>query len=138
MGVFRGFFGEFKRFAVRGNAVDMAVGIVIGAAFGKIVSSLVGDIVMPPLGLLIGGVNFSNLAITLKEAVGEAPGVAIGYGKFVQAFVDFLIVAFALFVVVKGINSLKREEEAKPAPVPEPTNEERILAEIRDLLKQKA
>jgi large conductance mechanosensitive channel len=129
---------EFKQFAVRGNVVDMAVGIVIGVAFGKIVSSLVGDVVMPAAGVLLGGVDFTDLNILLKEAVGDAPEVVLGYGKFLQAIVDFVIVAFAVFVLVKAINTLKRKEEAKPAPVPEPTPEVRILAEIRDILKQKA
>jgi len=134
---------EFKTFAMRGNVVDMAVGIIIGAAFGKIVSSLVADIVTPPLGLLIGGINFSALAITLKEAVLNAdgtvltPAVTINYGKFIQAAVDFIIVAFAIFMMVKAMNSLKKKEEAKPAPAPAPTPTENLLGEIRDILKKK-
>ncbi|MBU0729123.1 MAG: large-conductance mechanosensitive channel protein MscL, partial [Proteobacteria bacterium] len=100
---------EFKKFAMRGNVVDMAVGIVIGVAFGKIVSSFVADVVMPPIGLIIGGVDFSNLAITLKEATGDAAAVTISYGKFIQTVFDFLIVAFAVFMVVKGMNSLKKK-----------------------------
>ena len=126
---------EFKAFAVKGNMIDMAVGIIIGAAFGKIVSSLVGDVIMPPLGLLIGGVDFSDLAITLKAAEGGAPAVVLAYGKFLQSIVDFLIVAFAIFVGVKAINRLKREEAAAPAAAPAPTKDQELLAEIRDLLK---
>ena len=129
---------EFKAFAVRGNVVDMAVGIIIGAAFGKIVSSAVADIVMPPLGVLIGGVDFSDLAITLKDAVGTAPAVVLGYGKFIQALLDFTIVALAVFLLVKGINTLKRKEAEAPSAPPTPSKEEQLLAEIRDLLKAKA
>ena len=125
---------EFKAFAVKGNMIDMAVGIIIGAAFGKIVSSLVGDVIMPPLGLLIGGVDFSDLAITLKAAEGGAPAVVLAYGKFIQSIVDFLIVAFAIFVGIKAINRLKREEPA-PATPPAPTRDQELLTEIRDLLK---
>lgn len=128
---------EFKEFAVKGNVIDMAVGIIIGAAFGKIVSSLVADVVTPPIGLLLGGVDFSNLAITLKAAADGAPAVALSYGKFLQAVVDFTIVAFAIFMMIKGINTLKRKEEAAPAAPPEPTKEEQLLTEIRDLLKEK-
>jgi large conductance mechanosensitive channel len=127
---------EFKSFAIKGNVVDMAVGIIIGAAFGKIVSSVVGDVIMPPLGMVIGGVDFSDLAITLKEAAGAAPAVVLGYGKFIQALVDFTIVAFAIFLVVKGINKLKREEAAAPTLPPTPSKEELLLTEIRDLLKK--
>lgn len=128
---------EFKEFAVRGNVIDMAVGIIIGAAFGKIVSSFVGDVIMPPIGVLLGGVDFSNLAILLKEAVGEAPAVMLSYGKFIQTLLDFTIIAFAIFMALKSINTLKRKKEEKPtakAP-PEPSREELLLAEIRDLLK---
>lgn len=128
---------EFKAFAVRGNVVDMAVGIIIGAAFGKIVSSLVADVVTPPLGLLIGGVDFSDLVITLKAAADGAPAVTLAYGKFIQTAFDFVIVAFAIFLLVKGINVLKRKEEAKPVEPPKPSNEEVLLAEIRDLLKER-
>ncbi len=127
---------EFKTFAVKGNVVDMAVGIIIGAAFGKIVSSMVADVVMPPIGMAIGGVDFSDLAITLKAAAGASPPVVISYGKFIQALLDFTIVAFVIFLLVKGINTLKRREEAKPV-APAPTREEQLLAEIRDLLKQR-
>lgn len=128
---------EFKAFAMRGNVVDMAVGIIIGAAFGKIVSSFVGDVIMPPLGLLIGGVDFTNLAIVLKAASGSAPAVTLGYGKFIQTVLDFVIVAFAIFMVIKLMNTLKRKEEEKPAAPPAPSNEEQLLAEIRDLLKER-
>jgi large conductance mechanosensitive channel len=127
---------EFKAFAVKGNVVDMAVGIIIGAAFGKIVSSAVGDLVMPPLGMLVGGVDFSDLAITLKAATEAAPAVVLGYGKFLQALLDFTIVAFAIFLLVKGINKLKREEAAAPTLPPTPSKEEQLLTEIRDLLKK--
>ncbi len=132
-----GILNEFKAFAVKGNVVDMAVGIIIGAAFGKIVSSFVGDVVMPPLGLLIGGVDFSDLAITLKAAEGDLPAVVMSYGKFIQTVVDFTIVAFAIFMGVKVINRLKKEEEAAPAAPPAPSAEEKLLSEIRDLLKEK-
>ena len=126
---------EFKAFAVKGNVVDMAVGIIIGAAFGKIVSSFVGDVIMPPIGLLIGGVDFTDLAITLKAAEGTAPAVMLSYGKFIQTVLDFLIVAFAIFMGVKVINRLKREEAAAPAEPPAPTKDQELLTEIRDLLK---
>lgn len=128
---------EFKEFAMRGNVVDMAVGIIIGAAFGKIVSSLVGDVIMPPLGVLLGGVDFSSLAVTIKAATLEAPAVVIGYGKFIQTVVDFLIVAFAIFLVIKGMNSLKRKKEEAPAAPPAPTKSEVLLTEIRDALKSR-
>lgn len=130
---------EFKTFAVKGNVVDMAVGIIIGAAFGKIVSSFVGDIITPALGVLIGGVDFTDLAITLKAAQGDIPAVVIAYGKFIQTILDFTIIAFAIFMGIKGINRLKHEEQtveeapAEPAP---PSSEEVLLSEIRDLLKQ--
>lgn len=126
---------EFKAFAVKGNVVDMAVGIIIGAAFGKIVSSFVGDVVMPPVGLLVGGVDFSDLAITLKAAEGNAPAVVLAYGKFIQTVLDFVIVAFAIFMGVKVINKLKREEAAAPEVTPAPTKDQELLSEIRDLLK---
>lgn len=112
---------EFKEFAMRGNVVDMAVGIIIGGAFGKIVSSFVQDVIMPPIGLLLGGVDFSDLAISLKEAVGETPAVMLKYGVFVNTVIDFLIIAFAIFMMVKVMNTLKRKEEA---PAPEPTTKE--------------
>ncbi len=125
---------EFKTFAVKGNMIDMAVGIIIGAAFGKIITSLVGDMIMPPIGLLLGGVDFSNLTVVLKEAVEKVPAVTLNYGKFIQTVIDFLIIAFCIFVMVKGINTLKREEKEHPA---EPPKEEVLLTEIRDLLKSK-
>ncbi|WP_312930223.1 large-conductance mechanosensitive channel protein MscL [Stutzerimonas nitrititolerans] len=130
------FLSEFKTFAVRGNVIDMAVGIIIGAAFGKIVSSFVDGVVMPPLGLLIGGVDFSDLAIVLKEAVGDAPAVTLNYGMFIQTVVDFVIIAFAIFLAIKAINTLKRQEAEAPSAPPAPTKEEALLTEIRDLLKE--
>lgn len=128
---------EFKTFAMRGNVVDMAVGIIMGGAFGKIVSSFVADVIMPPIGLIIGGVNFTNLSITMKEAVGDAAAVTLNYGKFIQSVVDFVIIAFAIFIAVKAMNALKKKEELAPASPPPPSNEETLLAEIRDLLKKK-
>lgn len=126
---------EFKEFAIKGNAVDMAVGIVIGAAFGKIVSSFVSDVIMPPIGLLLGGMDFSKLAFTLQEASGDVAAVAISYGKFIQTTLDFIIIAFAIFMVVKAINSQKKKEAEVVPPPPEPTKEEILLTEIRDALK---
>ena len=128
---------DFKSFALKGNVVDMAVGIIIGAAFGKIVTSLVNDIIMPPLGLLIGGVNFTDLAVTLKQATDATPAVTWNYGNFIQVIFDFLIVAWAVFMAIKGIASLRRKEDAPPAEVapPVPSKEEQLLTEIRDLLK---
>jgi len=126
---------EFKDFAIRGNAIDMAVGIVIGAAFGKIVSSFVSDIIMPPIGILLGGVDFTELAITLQEAAGEQTAVTLNYGQFVQTMVDFTIIAFAIFMVIKAINAMKKKEEASSEP-DKPSNEEILLTEIRDLLKK--
>jgi len=127
---------EFKEFAIKGNVIDMAVGIIIGAAFGKIVSSLVADVVMPPIGVLIGGIDFSNLAFTVKAAVGESPAVVISYGKFIQTVIDFTIIAFVIFIAIKGINSLKRKEE-KAVEAQAPPAQELLLAEIRDLLKER-
>jgi large conductance mechanosensitive channel len=124
---------EFKEFAVRGNVIDMAVGVIVGSAFGKIVSSFVSDVIMPPIGVLLGGVNFSDLAFTLKEAVGTAPAVVIAYGRFVQTVTDFVIISFVIFMVVRLINSLKKKAEAAPSA---PSNQEILLAEIRDLLKK--
>lgn len=130
---------EFKTFAMKGNVVDMAVGIIIGAAFGKIVSSVVNDVIMPPIGLLVGGVSFTDLAIVLKEAVGETPAVTINYGNFIQVVFDFVIVAFAIFMMIKFMNNLQKKKEevpaAPPAP-PAPSKEEILLTEIRDLLKK--
>ena len=131
-----GMMQEFKEFAVKGNAVYMAVGIIVGAAFGKIVSSIVADVVMPPIGLLLGGVDFTDLALTLKEAAGDVPAVTLNYGTFIQTVIDFVIIAFAVFMLVKGINSLKRKEEEKPEAPPGPSKEEVLLTEIRDLLKK--
>lgn len=139
------FISEFKSFAMRGNVVDMAVGIIIGGAFGKIVSSVVADIIMPPVGLLLGGVKFTDLKAELKPAVLDAAGavqtaaVSINYGNFIQTTVDFLIIALAIFMMIKGMNSLKRKEEVPaeaPAP-PAPSKEELLLSEIRDILKNK-
>ncbi|WP_080903689.1 large-conductance mechanosensitive channel protein MscL [Parabacteroides sp. Marseille-P3160] len=137
-----GFVKEFKEFAMRGNVLDMAIGIIIGGAFGKIVSSLVGDLIMPVIGLLVGGVNFTDLRIILKDAVVEAgqtvtPEVSINYGNFLQVTFDFIIVAFAIFLLVKGVNTLKKKQEA-PAPAPAaPPEDITLLKEIRDLLKEK-
>ena len=144
-----GFLKEFKEFAVKGNVMDMAVGVIIGGAFGKIVTSMVNDIIMPPIGLLVGGVDFTDMKITLKQQVLDAagevlsPAVTWNYGAFVQQVVDFTILAFCVFLMVKVMNTInkkKKEEPAPapaPAPVPEPSAEEKLLAEIRDLLKNK-
>ncbi len=129
---------EFREFAMRGNVVDMAVGIVIGGAFGKIVSSFVNDILMPPLGMAIGGVDFSQLSVVLREAAGEAEAVTLNYGSFIQTVVDFVIIAFAIFMVIKAMNSMKKKEEEKPAEPPKPSAEENLLSEIRDLLKERS
>ena len=142
-----GFLQEFKAFALKGNVMDMAVGVIIGGAFGKIVTSLVNDVIMPPIGLLIGGVDFTDLKLTLKKAVVEAgteiaPAVTWNYGAFIQQVVDFTILAFCVFMMVKVMNQLiKKREEAPapapaPAPEPEPSAEEKLLMEIRDLLKE--
>jgi large conductance mechanosensitive channel len=128
---------EFKEFAMRGNVVDLAVAVVIGVAFGKIVTSLVNDIIMPPIGILLGGVDFKDLVFVLKEATADAVAVSIRYGLFINAIIDFIIIAFAIFMIVKGINNFKKKEEAKPAAKPEPTKEEKLLTEIRDILKKK-
>jgi len=127
---------EFKAFALKGNVADMAVGIIIGLAFGKIVASIVGDIIMPPLGLLIGGVNFTDLNVILKAATEVNPAVTWNYGNFLQVTFDFLIVAFVVFMLVKAINAAKKKEEAKPEVLPAPSKEEILLTEIRDLLKK--
>ncbi len=133
-----GMIKEFKEFAVKGNVVDMAIGIIIGGAFGKVVSSFVADVLMPPIGMLIGGVDFSKLALTIQKASGDIPAVVISYGKFIQTLVDFIIIAFAIFMVIKGMNSLKRKEEEKPTETPKPSNKEVLLTEIRDLLKEQS
>ena len=135
------FLNDFKAFAMRGNVVDMAVGVIIGGAFGKIVSSLVADIIMPPIGFLVGGVNFTELAITLKvpeiiNGVQTAP-VTINYGNFLQAVFDFIIIAFCIFMLVLLISRFSKKEESKPAAPPQPSAEEKLLIEIRDLLKER-
>ena len=128
------FVKEFKEFAMRGNVVDLAVGVIIGAAFGKIVTSLVNDVLMPPIGMITGGLDFSKQKYVLKAAEGKTPETAISYGLFINALIDFIIVAFVIFLVVKGINSLKRNEEVAPSvPIP-PSKEEVLLTEIRDIL----
>jgi large conductance mechanosensitive channel len=143
-----GFFKEFKQFALRGNVVDMAVGIIIGAAFGKIVSSLVNDVIMPPIGMLLGGVNFTDFKVVIKDAipatvdaagnaVPEIAAVTLNYGSFIQVIIDFLIIALAIFMMIKVMNNLKKKEEAIPPPPPAPSKEETLLAEIRDILKSK-
>ncbi|MEN3759683.1 large-conductance mechanosensitive channel protein MscL [Aeromonas veronii] len=126
---------EFKAFAARGNVIDMAVGIIIGAAFGKIVSSFVGDVIMPPIGLILGGVDFSDLAVTLKAAEGTTPAVVIAYGKFIQTIIDFLIISFAIFMGLKAINTLKKKQEEEAVAPAGPTKDQELLTEIRDLLK---
>lgn len=134
------FIDEFKAFALKGNVMDMAVGIIIGGAFGKIVSSIVNDVIMPPIGLLVGGVNFTDLKIVMKEAVGEVPAVTVNYGNFLQVTFDFLIIAFAIFMVIKFMNNLNRKKDAAeavtPPPPASPSKEEQLLTEIRDLLKK--
>ena len=136
-----GMLSEFKDFAVKGNVVDMAVGIIVGAAFGKIVSSFVKDIIMPPIGLALGGVDFSDLAIVLQEAKGEVEAVTINYGAFVQTVIDFAIISFAIFMAVKAMNAMKKtrekEESVEEAAPPEPSAEEKLLTEIRDLLAKR-
>lgn len=138
------FLNEFKQFAMRGNVIDLAVGVIIGAAFGKVTSSLVGDIIMPPIGVLIGGVNFTDLVITLKQAsvtaTGEIiPAVTINYGSFIQTIIDFLIIAFTIFLFIKLINKLNRQKaKATPATPPTPSADIQLLTEIRDLLKQQS
>jgi large conductance mechanosensitive channel len=127
---------EFKAFAMKGNVVDMAVGIVIGAAFGKIINSLVQDVIMPPIGVLLGDVDFSKLGYIVKEATDTAEAVMIKYGSFLNTIIEFIIIAFAIFMVVKGMNNMKKKEEAKPVAPPAPSKEETLLSEIRDLLKK--
>jgi large conductance mechanosensitive channel len=127
---------EFKAFAVRGNVVDMAVGIVIGAAFGKIVSSFVADVIMPPIGLLVGGKTFSNLVVTLKQATADKAALTLNYGNFIQTVIDFTIIAFAIFMLVKGITALKRKEAVKPSEPPIPSQEVILLTDIRNILQK--
>ena len=138
-------FKEFKAFAMRGNVLDMAIGIIIGGAFGKIVSSMVGDVIMPPIGLLMGKVDFSQLFINLTStpyetlaAAREAGAATLNYGQFIQTIIDFILVAFAVFLVIKAVNSARKKEEAKPAAPPAPSKQEVLLSEIRDLLKARA
>jgi large conductance mechanosensitive channel len=130
-----GILKEFQEFAVKGNVLDMAVGIIIGGAFGTIVKSLVDDVIMPPIGLLLGGVDFSNFALTLKAAEGDVPAVAIKYGAFINNVISFLVVAWAVFMLVKAMNNFKKKQEA--APPPAPPKQEVLLAEIRDLLARR-
>jgi large conductance mechanosensitive channel len=127
---------EFKAFAMRGNVVDLAVAVIIGGAFGKIVASFVSDILMPPIGMLLGGVEFTDLVVVLREATADAEAVTVTYGVFLQNVVDFIIIAIAIFMMIKAINSAKKREEVAPAPPPEPSKEEQLLTEIRDLLKK--
>jgi large conductance mechanosensitive channel len=127
---------EFRDFAMRGNVVDLAVGVMIGAAFGKITTSLVNDVIMPPIGLLVGGVDFSKKVVMLKPAVGDAPAVTLRYGAFINTIIDFLIVAAAIFAVVKVMNSLRRQQETAPAPPAPPSREVELLTEIRDSLRR--
>lgn len=135
-----GFIKEFKEFAMRGSVIDLAVGVVIGGAFGKIVTSLVDDIIMPPIGYITGGMDFSNMRYVITEAneAAEVAEVAINYGNFINVMIQFLIIAFCIFLVIKGINSLKRKEEVAPETPPAPSKEETLLAEIRDILRSKS
>ncbi|CAN5380475.1 large-conductance mechanosensitive channel protein MscL [soil metagenome] len=130
---------EFKEFAMRGNVVDLAVGVIIGASFGKIVASLVSDIIMPPIGYITGGIDFSDMKVLLKhgDAAKKIADVTLNYGNFINTVIQFLIVAFCIFLVVKGINAMRKEEEAAPAAPPGPSKEEVLLTEIRDLLAKK-
>jgi large conductance mechanosensitive channel len=132
-----GLIDEFKNFAMKGNVVDMAVGVVVGGAFKGVVTSFTNDILMPPIGLLLGGVDFADLSLTIQEAAGEAAAVTLNYGVFINTVIDFLIVAFAIFMVVKAMNSAMKEEEAAPAPPPGPSTEEVLLTEIRDALRSR-
>lgn len=128
---------EFREFAMKGSVVDLAVGVIIGGAFGKIVASFVNDILMPPLGVLLGGVDFKEYKAVLVEAIGEKAAVTINYGMFIQNVIDFLIIAIAIFMMIKAINSAKKKEEIAPAAPPAPSAEETLLTEIRDLLKER-
>lgn len=132
------FLSEFKQFAMRGNVLDMAVGIIIGGAFTPIVNSLVNDIIMPPIGLILGGVDFSSLMITLKHATDTAPAVTINYGVFINTIITFIIVAFAVFILIKFVNRLSAKKPDAPAAPPAPTTDQKLLMEIRDLLKQES
>jgi large conductance mechanosensitive channel len=128
---------DFKAFIMRGNVLDLAVAVVIGAAFGRIVTSFVNDVLMPPIGILLGGVDFSDLVITIQQATAEIEAVTINYGVFIQTLIDFLIIAFAIFVVIKAFENARKKEEVKPAVPAEPPAQEKLLTEIRDLLKAK-
>ncbi len=132
-----GFFKEFKEFAMRGNVVDMAVGIIIGGAFGKIVSSFVSDVIMPPVGLLLGNVDFKDLAVPLKYAADGTVAISLRYGLFINTIIDFVIIALAIFLAIKGMNRMKKKQEEKPAEPPKPSEEVKLLTEIRDSLKKK-
>lgn len=133
-----GMLKEFKDFTMRGNVVDLAVAVVIGGAFGKIVTSFVSDVIMPPIGLLLGGVDFSDLKLVMKAATEEVEAVTLNYGAFINTLIDFIIIAFAIFMVIKGINATKKKQPAPPPPAPPaPSNEEVLLTEIRDLLAKK-
>lgn len=132
-----GMMSEFKDFTMRGNVVDMAVGIVIGGAFGKIVSSFVSDVLMPPIGMMMGGVDFTDLVVELKAAAGEVPAVTLNYGTFIQTVVDFIIIAIAIFMVIKAMNNMKKKEEVAPEEPKGPSDEVILLTEIRDSLKNR-
>lgn len=127
---------EFKEFAMKGNVVDLAIGVIIGGSFGKIVTSLVNDIIMPPIGIILGGINFSSFAITLKAATDNAPAVTLNYGMFINTVLDFLIIAFVIFLIIKQINKFKKKEDPAKAPKPETPEEIKLLREIRDNLKK--
>lgn len=131
-----GMMKEFKEFVMKGNVIDMAVGIVIGIAFGKIIGSLVTDIIMPPIGILLGGVDFSNLSWVIKEATEAAEAVTLNYGKFIITIIEFIIIAFSIFMVIKAINNAKKKEEEKPVEPPKPSEEVMLLKDIRDALKK--
>ncbi len=130
---FSNIFKEFQQFAIKGNVIDLAIGVIIGGAFGKIVTSLVSDVIMPPIGLLLGGIDFSNLAVTLKKAGDSTETVTINYGLFLNTLIDFLIISFVIFILIRQVNKLKKKEEAMPNPIPEDTI---LLREIRDILKK--
>jgi len=128
---------DFKKFAMKGNVVDLAVAVVIGAAFGRIVTSFVNDVLMPPIGIMLGGVDFTELKITLQEATGDVAAVTLNYGMFIQTVINFLIVAFSIFIVIRAYEKTKKQEEVKPAPMAAIPPQEKLLTEIRDLLKDK-
>jgi large conductance mechanosensitive channel len=132
-----GLLKEFKDFAMKGNIIDLATAVIIGAAFGKIVSSLVNDIIMPPIGVLLGGLDFKELKLIIKAAAGTNPAVTWNYGMFIQNIIDFLIIAFCIFMIVKMYQKTQKKKDEAPAPPAEPTNQEKLLTEIRDLLKNK-